>query len=75
MKKERSFSGEMLIKKGDKLGVFLEGHIVPPLYDGVFVPEIFGWVRVCRNGEWGYIDINGDYTADANEAYLSYSVS
>ena len=75
MKKERSFSGEMLIKKGDKLGVFFEGHIVPPLYDGVFVPEIFGWVRVCKNGEWGYIDINGDYTADANEAYLSYSVS
>ena len=63
----------MLIKKGDKLGVFIDGHIVPPLYDGVFVPEVFGWIRVCKNGEWGYLDVDNEFTADVDMAYLCYS--
>ena len=73
IKRERSCGCEFLIKKGDKLGVFIDDHIVPPVYDGVFVPEVFGWVRVLRNGEWGYLDVDNEFTADVNEAYLCYS--
>ena len=73
MKKERSWGCEYLIKKGDKLGVFIDGHIVPPVYDGVFVPEVFGWIRVCKNGEWGYLDVDNEFTADVDKAYLCFS--
>ena len=73
IEKECGWGKEFLIKKGDKLGVFIDGHIVPPLYDGVFVPEIFGWVRVCKNGEWGYLDVDNEFTADVDKAYLCFS--
>lgn len=72
IKRERGCGNEFLIKKGDKVGVFIDGHIVPPVYDGVFVPEVFGWVRVLQNGEWGYLDVNNEYTADVNKAYLCF---
>ena len=72
IERERNWSCEYLIKKGDKLGVFIDGHIVPPVYDGVFVPEVFGWVRVLHNGEWGYLDVRNEFTADVNDAYLCF---
>ena len=73
MESERSWGCEYLIKKGDKLGVFIDGHIVPPVYDGAFVPEVFGWIRVYKNGEWGYLDVDNEFTADVDKAYLCFS--
>lgn len=72
IERERDLGIEFLIKKGDKLGVFIDGDIVPPIYDGIFVPEVFGWIRVCKDGEWGYLDVNNEFTSDISEAYLCY---
>lgn len=73
------FAGEyykhLLLKKDGKVGAYVDGIMaapvyVPPVYDGVFVPDVFGWVRVCKDGEWGYLDVDNQYTPDVEKAFL-----
>ncbi len=59
-----------LLKKDNKCGLWSYDHFIPPIYDDVFVPEVLGWVMVKKDGEWGYIDENNDYTKDMGKAFL-----
>lgn len=70
IEKDRSYGNQLLIKKDGKWGTYINGNIIPPVYDGIFVPEVFGWVRVCKDGEWGYLDINNEFTSDVSKAFL-----
>ena len=72
IEKERHYNIELRTRRGNKWGVYMNDFIIPPIYDDVFVPEIFGWVRVCKDGEWGYIDVNNEFTLDVSEAYSCY---
>lgn len=69
---EHHLDFKLLLKKGSKLGVYMNDIFVPPLYDGLYVPEIFGWIRVCKDGEWGYLDVNNEFTLDESRACLCY---
>ena len=63
---------KLLLKKDGKVGVQMDDIFIPPVYDGFFVPEVFGWIRVCKDGEWGYLDVNNEFTPDESKAYLCY---
>ena len=63
---------KLLLKKGAKVGVQMDDIFIPPIYDGFFIPEVFGWIRVCKDGEWGYLDVNNEFTPDESKAYLCY---
>lgn len=65
---------KLLLKKGSKLGLHMKDIFIPPLYDGLYVPEISGWIRVCKDGEWGYLDVDNEFTPDESRAYLCYWV-
>ena len=69
---EHDWCLKLLLKKGDKVGVQMNEIFIPPVYDGFFVPEIFGWIRVCKDGEWGYLDVNNEFTPNVSKAYLCY---
>ena len=63
----------LLIKKEGKLGYYKgETLKIPPIYDGLFIPEVFGWVRVFKNGKWGYLDVNNEFTLDVSNAFCCY---
>jgi hypothetical protein len=70
METHQGLDTNFLLKKENKWGVYTYGDVVPPVYDGIFIPEIFGWVRACKNGEWGYIDINNEFTKEVSKAFL-----
>lgn len=59
-----------LLKKDGKCGLWNYGIFIPPIYEDVFVPEVLGWIMVKKDGKWGYIDENNDYTDDINKAFL-----
>ena len=63
-------SGFILLKKNGKYGLYKYGYILPTEYERIFVPSVFGWVKVLKNGVWGYIDVNKNFTNDINKAYL-----
>ena len=63
---------KLLLKKGAKVGVQMDDIFIPPIYDGFFIPEVFGWIRVCKDGEWGYLDVDNEFTPDESKAYLCY---
>ena len=69
---EHRLDFKLLIKKDGKIGVYMEDVFIPPIYDGLFVPEVFGWIRVRQGDEWGYIDVNDNFTPNIEEAYLCY---
>ena len=50
----------------------MDDIFIPPVYDGFFVPEVFGWIRVCKDGEWGYLDVDNEFTPDESKPYLCY---
>lgn len=62
----------ILIKKDGKLGFYHHNIIINPQFDDICVPEVFGWVKVKQDGEWGYIGVNKEFTKDVNEAFLYY---
>lgn len=62
----------ILIQKDGKLGLYHHGIVVYPQYDDICVPEVFGWVKVKQDGEWGYIGIDRQFTKNVNEAFLYY---
>ena len=69
---EHNWCFKLLLKKDGKVGAQMNDILIPPVYDGFFVPEIFGWIRVCKDGEWGYLDVNNEFTPDESKAYLCY---
>lgn len=70
---ERSSENGFILKNNNKIGAVVEGYIIPSIYDGVFIPEVLGWIRVCKQGEWGYLDKNNEFTMDVSRAYMYYS--
>lgn len=59
-----------ILKKDNKCGLWSYDCFIPPVYEDVFIPEVLGWIMVKKDGEWGYIDENNDYTNDMDKAFL-----
>lgn len=58
--------------KDGKVGLWGTTLPIPSLYDGVYVPPCFGWVKVKHQGQWGYIDNQGHFTDDVGKAFLCH---
>lgn len=63
------------LKQDKKMGIYHHGVVILPEYDEIKLPHVFGWVNVKKNNQWGYIDINKEFTTDVNEAFLYYPFS
>lgn len=62
--------GYVILKKNGKCGLFKYGHVLPTEYERIFIPTVMGWIKVMKNGVWGYVDTNNEFTEDMNKAYL-----
>lgn len=62
--------GYVILEKNAKRGLCKMGYMLPCEYDSVFVPNPMGWVKVVKNGEWGYIDARNEFTTDLGRAFL-----
>lgn len=67
----------LLLRKNGKIGYCFGGFPyehppIPAVYDGIFIPEVAGWIRVCKDGEWGYLNKHNEFTIDLDEAYSHY---
>jgi hypothetical protein len=62
-----------LIRKGGKYGVISSsGSFTGPIFDDYEgVPE--GAVKVMSDGEWGYVNEEGSFTTDIDEAYYCFN--
>ena len=56
--------------KDGKVGLYGAQIPLPPIYDGIYIPQIVGWIKVKLHGRWGYIDRHGHFTEDIGEAFL-----
>ena len=61
-----------IIKKDGKLGLYHHGITIHPQFDEINVPKVFGWIKVKKDDEWGYIGIQKTFTADVAKAFLYY---
>ena len=64
-----------ILKRDNKMGIHYHEVVILPEYDEIKLPDVFGWVNVKKNNQWGYIDINKEFTTDVNEAFLYYPFS
>ena len=64
-----------ILKRDNKMGIHYHEVVILPEYDEIKLPHVFGWVNVKKNNQWGYIDINKEFTTDVNEAFLYYPFS
>ena len=67
----------LLLKKEDKVGYYFCKYVydhpsVPAVYEGIYVPEVAGWIRVCKDGVWGYLDKDNRFTTEPSEAFAYY---
>ncbi len=62
--------GYVILKKNGKCGLFKYGYVLPTEYERIFIPTVMGWIKVMKNGVWGYVDTNNEFTEDMNKAYL-----
>ena len=62
--------GYVILKKNGKCGLFKYGYVLPSEYERIFIPTVMGWIKVMKNGVWGYVDTNNEFTEDMNKAYL-----
>lgn len=53
-----------------KVGLYGAQIPLPPIYDGIYIPQIIGWIKVKYKGQWGYIDKQGTFTDDIDRAFL-----
>lgn len=60
------------LHKDGKVGLWGMTLPIPPLYDEIYVPPYFGWLKVKKDDHWGYIDNQGNYTDDKRQAFLCY---
>ena len=66
-------NGTSIFKIEGKYGVLdAGGDMTEAIFDEVN-PDLEGWVEVKYNGEWGYIDEDGQFTKDEEEASFSAS--
>ena len=56
--------------KDGKVGLYGAQLPIPPIYDGIYIPKIVGWIKVKSGGRWGYIDCQGNFTDDVDKAFL-----
>ena len=64
-----------ILKRDNKMGIHYHEVVILPEYDEIKLPHVFGWVNVKKSNQWGYIDINKEFTTDVNEAFLYYPFS
>ena len=62
--------GYVILKKDGKCGLFKYGYILPTEYERIFIPTVMGWIKVMKNGVWGYVDTKNEFTEDMKKAYL-----
>lgn len=62
--------GYVILKKNGKCGLFKYGYVLPTEYERIFIPTVMGWIKVMKNGVWGYVDTKNEFTEDMNKAYL-----
>lgn len=62
--------GYVILKKNSKCGLFKYGYVLPTEYERIFIPTVMGWIKVMKNGVWGYVDTNKEFTEDMNKAFL-----
>ncbi|MBR3613297.1 MAG: hypothetical protein IKL54_08380 [Bacteroidaceae bacterium] len=63
-------TGFLLLEKDGKQGLYCYGYLLPAEYDRIFIPEVLGWIKVLKNGVWGYIDAKNNFTKKLEEAFL-----
>lgn len=63
----------ILLCKDGKVGLYGATLPIPPIYDGIYLSQQLGWIKVKHQGTWGYIDSKGRYTDDLNHAFLYHS--
>lgn len=66
---ESTDGGFLVLKKDGKFGLFKYGYLLPAEYDRVFVPSEMGWIKVMKDGVWGYVDADNKFTTDLNKAF------
>lgn len=63
----------ILLCKDGKVGLYGATLPILPIYDGIYLSQQLGWIKVKHQGTWGYIDSKGRYTDDINHAFLYHS--
>lgn len=61
--------GYLVLKKDGKCGLYKYGTILPAEYERIFVPVIMGWIKVVKNGVWGYVDSDNEFTENIENAF------
>lgn len=62
----------VLLCKEGKTGLWGATLSIPTMYDEIYVPYFFGWIKVKHHGQWGYIDNQGHFTDDTSKAFLCH---
>lgn len=70
---ESTSSGFLLLQKDGLYGLCRYGYRLPIAYERIHIPSILGWVKVMKDGVWGYIDSNRQFTEKMSEAFLHVS--
>ena len=60
----------IMLEKDGKTGLYRYGYTLPAEYDRIFIPELLGWIKVMKNGVWGYVDENNRFTERLDKAFL-----
>ena len=58
-----------MLEKEGKMGLYRYGYTLPAEYDRIFIPELLGWIKVMKNGVWGYVDENKERFGSLAEYY------
>lgn len=63
----------LLLRKGNKYGLWsIDTKLLPTIYDEI-APPIDDWgIRVKKDGVWGYLNKNNDFTTDISEVPLKW---
>lgn len=66
-------NNDFLLYKDGKYGLWLNDiKLLPTIYDEI-APPIDDWgIRVKKDGEWGYLDKNNNFTTDISEVPLKW---
>lgn len=60
----------ILLEKEGKMGLYKYGYTLPAEYENIFIPKLFGWIKVLKDGIWGYIDADNKFTERLDKAFL-----
>lgn len=59
---------QFVLKKDDKFIYWNDGRASEP-FDDIHVPRFAGWIKVCKDGEWGWLDGNLSFTTNLHDAH------